>query len=48
VRVNHVKVSPEELEEGRRLVAMFRERGASEHEACMLTAELQMAMRCRP
>jgi len=46
--VNHVKVSPEELAEGRRLVSMFKERGLSEYDACLLTAELQMAMRGNP
>ena len=46
--MNEVKVSPEELEEGRRMVAMFRSRGASEYEACMLTAEIQIALRGRP
>lgn len=43
--MNHIKVSPEELAEGRRLVAMFRDMGASEYDACMLAAEMQIAMR---
>ena len=46
--MNHIKVSPEELAEGRRLVSMFKDRGLSEYEACLLTAELQMAMRGKP
>ena len=46
--MNHIKVSPEELAEGRRLVAMFREMGASEYDACMLTAEVQMAKWGKP
>lgn len=45
VRMKPTNASPEEIEEGRRLVSMFRDRGLSEYEACMLAAQVQMAMR---
>jgi hypothetical protein len=46
--MNEIKVSPEELEEGRQLVALFRSKGLSEYEAYQLTGDLQLAMRGRP
>ena len=39
------KASPEEIAESLRLVSMFRDRGMSEYEACMLAANVQIAMR---
>jgi len=46
--MNEIKASPEELEEGRRMVSLFRSKGASEYEACLLVAEIQIALRGKP
>ena len=48
VRVTPTKASPEELAEARWLVSKFREMGASEYDACMTAAQIQIAMRGMP
>ncbi|MDN4644971.1 hypothetical protein [Arthrobacter sp. PsM3] len=46
--MNEIHVTPAELAQSRRLVSMFRGMGASDYEACMLTAQLQIAQRGTP
>lgn len=46
--MNEVEVTPEELAEGRAMVSTFRGMGASEYDACMLTAKIQIALRGMP
>ena len=41
--MNHIKITAEELEADRRMVAAFRVAGMSEYEACMLTADIRKA-----
>ena len=41
--MNHIKITAEELEADRRMVAVFRAVGMSEYEACMITADIKRA-----
>lgn len=46
--MNEIHVTEQELAEDRMMVATFRGMGASEYDACMLAANISIALRGTP